>query len=124
MSSHLQLLLGLVQSSPTLSLVHRALWRVETAIILLTLLIVVLSVARLGLLITQTWHDLLLDTVNSSSLLVVTRFDKHGQVSGWLGGMFSCFNFFNQLYEGPSDSFQGEYLLYCLIRYSLQHLLF
>ena len=24
--------------------------------------------------------------------------------------MFSCFNFFNQLYEGPSDSFQGEHL--------------
>ena len=113
MSSHLQLLLGLVQSSPTLSLVHKALWRVETVIILLTLLIVVLSVARL--VVRLRLLMILLDTVYFNTCCSTDfniRFDKHGQVYGWLGGMFSCFNFINPLYGGSTDPFQGDYLMF------------
>jgi len=79
MSSHLQLLVSLVQSNPTLSLMTKILYRVETVVFILTLLILGLS---------------------------VLRFDKHGRVSHWFGGIFSCFNFLHHLFEGPSRSFQ------------------
>jgi len=79
MSSHLQLLVSLVQSSPTLSWVTKMLYRVETLVFILTLLLIGLS---------------------------VIRFDKHRRVSQWLGGIFSCFNFLHHLYEGPSHSYQ------------------
>jgi len=79
MSSHLQLVVSLVQSSPTLSWITKKLYRIETLIFILTLLLIGLS---------------------------VIRFDKHRRVSHWLGGIFSCFNFLHHLYEGPSHSFQ------------------
>eukprot|EP00092_Neocalanus_flemingeri_P038604 GFUD01042033.1.p1 GENE.GFUD01042033.1~~GFUD01042033.1.p1 ORF type:complete len:597 (+),score=180.25 GFUD01042033.1:155-1945(+) len=78
LSSHLQLVLGMLQASPTLTTVHKLVWRVETVIIVTTLVTLVLS---------------------------INRFDKHGRVSGWLAGMFSCFNFLHNLYsEGSSHS--------------------
>eukprot|EP00092_Neocalanus_flemingeri_P103728 GFUD01132765.1.p1 GENE.GFUD01132765.1~~GFUD01132765.1.p1 ORF type:complete len:513 (+),score=163.10 GFUD01132765.1:188-1726(+) len=79
LSSHLQLVLGMLQASPTLTSVHKLVWRVETVILLITLVTLVLS---------------------------INRFDKHGLVSGWLAGVFSCFNFIPSLYEGSPHSHQ------------------
>ena len=46
MSTHLQLLVGLVRSNPTMSWIYKILWRVETLVIMLTLVFIVLSVVR------------------------------------------------------------------------------
>ena len=46
MSTHLQLLVGLVRSNPTMSWIYKILWRVETVVIMLTLVFIVLSVVR------------------------------------------------------------------------------
>ena len=42
--------------------------------------------------------------------MIFVRFDKNGKVYGWLGGIFSCFNFIYHLYERPSNYFQGDFL--------------
>ena len=46
LSSQVQLVVDMVQSSPTLAMVHKLVWRVETVILVFTLAIIGLSIAR------------------------------------------------------------------------------
>merc|ERR1711915_490691 len=76
-SSHAQVVCGLIQSSPSLSILKKAVWRIETAILFATLLLLVLSIAR---------------------------FDKHGKIHGWLRGFLGFFDFISHLFEGSTTT--------------------
>merc|ERR1711915_1013134 len=76
-SSHAQVVCGLIQSSPSLSILKKAVWRVETAILFATFILLVLSIAR---------------------------FDEHGKIHGWLRGFLGFFDFIFHLFEGSTTT--------------------